>query len=167
MVHSIVVTQFSKMLQNLSAFLDKGAAYADSKKFEMEVLLNTRLAPDQFNMIRQIQIACDSAKLCASRLSGKEAPAHEDKEKTLIELKERISQVVKYLNTFTEKDFHGWEERKITHGRWDGYLTGHDYLHQHAIPNVYFHISTAYAILRSNGVDVGKKDYLGQMPFKK
>lgn len=167
MVYEIAVTQYSKMLKNLSMFLDKAAGYADSKKFDVDVLLQSRLAPDQFNFIRQVQIACDSAKLCASRLTGKDAPVHEDKEKTLPELKARIEDVIKYLKTFSANDFKGFEDKKITHPRWEGKsLTGFDFLTQHATPNVYFHVTTAYAILRNNGVDLGKKDYLGEMPYK-
>ncbi|HXH30625.1 MAG TPA: DUF1993 domain-containing protein [Bacteriovoracaceae bacterium] len=168
MLYDITVTQFSKMLGNLSRILDKAHAYAGSNKFEVEVLLNSRLAPNQFNLIRQVQIACDTAKLCASRLSGKEAPAHEDSEKTLPELKGRIESVIGYLNGFTAKDFSGAEERKVSQPRWEGkYLTGTEFALQHAVPNLYFHITTAYSILRHNGVDIGKKDYLGEMPYKK
>lgn len=167
MMYEIVVPQFTKMLQNLSAILKKGGQYADSKKFDVEVLLNSRLAPDQFNLIRQVQIACDSAKLCGARLTGKDAPVNEDKEKTLPELLGRIQQTVSYLHTLNADDFNGAEDRKISQPRWEGkWLTGHDYLLQHAIPNVYFHVTTAYSILRHNGIDVGKKDYLGEMPYK-
>jgi len=170
MLYDITVPQFKKMLGNLSGFLDKAAQHADAKKFTVEVLLESRLAPDQFNFIRQVQIACDSAKLGAARLAGKEkeAPSHPDTEKTLPELKARIASVVSYLNTFSEKDFAGAEERKISQPRWEGqWLNGEEFALQHAIPNVYFHTTTAYAILRHNGVELGKKDFLGAMPFKK
>jgi uncharacterized protein len=164
----LAISQKIKMLRNLSAIIDKGARHAETKKFEVEVLLNSRLAPDQFNFTRQIQIACDTAKLCAARLSNKEAPSHPDTEKTLPELKARIDSVATYLQGFSEKDFAGWETRKISQPRWEGkYLTGEEFLWQHAIPNFFFHMTTAYAILRHNGVEVGKKDYLGEMPFKK
>lgn len=168
MLYQIVIPQFTKMLHNLNAILDKAVPYAETKKFDFEVLLNSRLFPDQFNLTRQIQIACDTAKLAASRLSGREAPVHEDKEKTLSELKGRIQDTLTYLATFKEEDFRGAEERKITQPRWEGkYLSGSEFAMQHAIPNLYFHITTAYAILRHNGVEVGKKDYLGAMPYKK
>lgn len=168
MLYEITVPQFIKMLQNLNKIIDKAALNAESRKIDMTVLLNSRLAPDQFNFIRQIQIACDTAKLCASRLSGKEAPVHEDKEQTLAEVKARIESVVSYLATFKAEDFNGAEERKISQPRWEGkYLTGYEFALQHAIPNLYFHITTAYSILRHNGVDIGKKDYLGEMPYKK
>lgn len=167
MIYDVTVLHFTKMLKNLNAILEKGAQFAEAKKFDVDVLLNSRLAPDQFNLIRQVQIACDTAKLGASRLSGKEAPAHDDKEKTLPELKARIEDVIKYLGTFKPEDFNGAMERKVTQPRWEGkYLTGHDYTIHHMIPNIYFHVTTAYSILRNNGVDVGKKDYLGELPFK-
>ena len=168
MFYEINVTQFTKMLNNLAVILDKAQTFAESKKVDVEVLLNSRLAVDQFNLIRQVQIACDTAKLCAARLSGKEAPAHDDNEKTLPELKARIEKVTTYLATLSKKDFDGAEERHISQPRWEGkYLTGFEYFIQHAIPNFYFHITTAYSILRHNGVEIGKKNYLGEMPFKK
>jgi len=167
MTHLIVTKQFTKMLNNLNAILAKLPEYADAKKFDVNVLLNSRLAPDQFNLIKQVQIVCDTAKLCASRLSGKDAPTHEDNETTLPELQARINSVVTYLATFTEKDFQGFEERKISQPRWEGkYVNGSEYLMEHAIPNFYFHVATAYSILRHNGVSIGKKNYLGEMPFK-
>jgi len=163
-----MLTQFGKTLGNLSAILDVANQYSEAKKLDPSVLLNSRLIADQFNLIRQVQIACDSAKLAAARLAGKEAPVHEDKEQTVAELKTRIESVQAYLKTFKADDFKGFEERKITQPRWEGkWLTGSDYLHQHAVPNVYFHVTTAYAILRANGVDIGKKNYLGEMPYKK
>lgn len=147
MLHEMTVPQFTKMLHNLSHLLDLGAKQAEAKKFEMEVLLNSRLAPDQFNLIRQIQISCDTIKLGVSRLTGKEAPKHEDKEKTLPELKSRIESVISFLNAVTREDFKGAEERKISQPRWEGkYLLGHEYCSQHLLPNVYFHITTAYGI---------------------
>lgn len=168
MYYDLAITQFTKMLQNLSLILDRGQELAVAKKFDVEVLLNSRLAPDQFNFIRQIQIACDTAKLGASRLTGKEAPSHNDSEKTLPELKARIEDTINYLKSFKPEDFNGAAEVHISQPRWEGkYLTGHEYLVQHMIPNLYFHVTTAYSILRHNGVDIGKKIYLGEMPYKK
>lgn len=162
-----ILDQFSKMLTNLDRILDKGQQLADAKKFDMDILLTARLAPDQFNLIRQIQITCDTAKLCAARLAGKEAPVHADTEKTLSELKTRIQAVAEYLSTFKDEDFVQALDRKITQPRWGGkHMLGHEYLIQHAIPNFYFHFTTAYSILRHNGVDVGKRDYLGELPLK-
>jgi hypothetical protein len=167
MLYEVTIPQFVKMLHNLSLILDKAQKNADARKFDVEVLLNSRLAPDQFNFIRQIQICCDTAKFCASRLLGKEAPVNEDKEKTLPELKARIEQTVGYLNSFSKADFANSEERKISHPRWEGkHLLGKDYVLEHVIPNFYFHLTTAYSILRHQGVDIGKKDYLGELPFK-
>jgi uncharacterized protein len=167
MLYAITVVQYQKMLGNLSAILDKAAAYAESKKFNVEVLLNSRLAPDQFNLIRQVQIACDTAKFGAARITGKEAPSHPDTETTLAELQARIKSTQDYLATFKEQDFVGAEERHVSQPRWEGkYMTGLEYTIQHSFPNIGFHITTAYSILRNNGVDVGKKDYLGAMPYK-
>ena len=168
MLYEITVPQFTKMLHNLNLMMDKAAQNSVERKFEMDVLLNSRLAPDQFNFIRQVQIACDTAKFYAARMTGKEAPVNEDTEKTLPELKARIETVIGYLNSFKAEDFKGAEERKISQPRWEGkYLTGFEFATQHAIPNVYFHVATAYSILRHNGVPVGKKDFLGEMPYKK
>lgn len=169
MLFDLTVTQFSKMLTNLSAMLDKAASFSETKKIDVEVLLNSRLAPDQFNLIRQVQIACDTAKLGTARLADKfeSAPKHADTETTLAELQERITSVVAYLAEFTPEDFTKAETLKISQERWKGkYVTGLEFAIQHAIPNLYFHITTTYAILRHNGVDVGKKDYLGPMPYK-
>jgi hypothetical protein len=169
MFHSIVVTQFSKMLGNLQAILDKAAAHAHAKKFDMDVLLHARLSPDQFNLIRQVQVACDTAKLAATRLAGKEqdAPAHADTETTLAELAARLQSVVAYLESFTVQDFADAAQRRITQPRWEGKsLSGEEFLIQHAIPNLYFHVTTAYAILRHNGVEVGKRDFLGALPYR-
>jgi uncharacterized protein len=167
MLYDITITQFTKTLQNLSLCLDKAGAFAAAKKFEPQVLLEARLAPDQFALMRQIQIACDTAKTGVSRLTGKEAPAHTDDEKTLAEAQARIAKVVTYLGTFSAKDFAGAEQRHVSQPRWAGkYLTGHEFALHHMIPNFFFHVTTAYAILRHNGVELGKKDYLGVMPYK-
>lgn len=168
MIFELTVTQFTKMLENLTGILDKAAGFADGKKIEMDVLLQSRLAPDQFNLIRQIQITCDTAKLCASRLTTKEAPVHADTERTLGELRARIESTLTYLKTFSSKDYADAAKRHITQPRWEGqYLTGEEFVQNHAIPNFYFHLTTAYAILRHNGVEIGKKDFLGKMPYKK
>lgn len=167
MIYETVINQHCKMLKNLSDCMGKAAAFADHKKIEMDVLLNYRLAPDQFNFTRQVQIASDTAKFCAARLTGKEAPSFEDNEKTLGDLKTRLEKTISYLKTFKAEDFNGCETRKISQPRWEGkYLHGAEYLAQHAIPNLYFHVTTAYSILRHAGVEIGKKDYLGEMPYK-
>lgn len=170
MFYDATVTQFTKMLHNMSKVLDKAARSAADRNFEVAVLLESRLAPDQFNFTRQIQILCDTAKSGVGLLAGKEKdiPVHEDKEKTLNELKLRIENVIAYLNSFSESDFEDAAQRQIFRPRWEGkYLLGEEFLLQHVIPNFYFHFSTAYSILRHNGVTVGKKDYLGDLPFRK
>lgn len=166
-MYNQLIPPFIKSLKNLETIMELGQAHADAKKIDMTVLLNARLIADQFPLLRQIQIACDTAKLGAARLAGKDAPVHDDKEATWPELKTRIHQVIAFLEGMKPQDFAGAEERKITQPRWEGkWMTGEDYLRHHAIPNIYFHVTTAYSILRANGVDVGKKTYLGEMPYK-
>ncbi|TGK89482.1 DUF1993 domain-containing protein [Leptospira bourretii] len=167
-IYEISVQSFKRGLGNLIKILEKAEIHSETKKFPFENLLNSRLFPDQFQLTKQIQIACDTAKLCVARITGKEAPVHEDSEKNLNELKIRIQSVIQYLDTYKEEDFKSVNDIKVSQPRWEGkYLTGFEYLTHHAIPNFYFHITTAYAILRHNGVEIGKKDYLGEMPFKK
>lgn len=169
MIYQATVPQFSKMLSNMAKVLDKAAATAGERKFDVGVLLRARLAPDQFDFTRQIQVTCDTAKMAVALLTGKEAemPAHEDSEKTIEELKHRIEKTIAYLNTFSAKDFDESAKRQIFRPRWEGrYLLGEDFLFQHALPNFYFHFTTAYAILRHNGVVIGKRDYLGEMPYQ-
>lgn len=169
MLYDLTVVQFSKMLTNLTAILSKAELAAEAKKYDVSVLLNARLAPDQFNLVRQVQIACDTAKLGVARLAGvaDSAPKHDDSETTMAELKTRIAQTLDYLSRFKAEDLAEAAGRHISQPRWEGkYLTGLEFAIQHAIPNLYFHVTTAYAILRHNGVDIGKKDYLGAMPYK-
>ncbi len=131
------------------------------------LFLGFRLAPDQFPLARQVQITCDTAKLGAARLAGKEAPSHPDTETTVEELRARIRSVIAYLDTFTAKDFEAAATRSITQPRWEGKtMTGEDYFLEHVVPNFFFHATTTYAILRHNGVPVGKKDYLGALTQK-
>lgn len=167
MLYEMTAPQFTKTLRNLLAILDKAAGYADQKKIESTVLLGLRLAPDQLDFTRQIQIACDSAKLGVARVTEKAAPEHADTEKTLPELKARIESTIKYLDTIKASDFAAADTRRVTTPRWEGKtLSGAEYLIHHTIPNFYFHVTTAYSILRNNGVDLGKKDFLGPLPFK-
>ena len=158
------ITQFKKMLGQLDKWLEKTTTFAQSKSFDPNVLLTMRLAPDQFAFVHQVQGACDMAKLAAARLAGKEAPKHEDNEKTIDELRARVKSVIAYLEGFTEKDFEGGATRTITTPRWEGKtMTGADYFMEHALPNFFFHATHAYAILRHNGVPIGKRDYLGTL----
>ena len=167
MLYDLTITQLSKTLQNLGACLDKAGAFADARKLDRTALLGSRLAPDQFNLLRQIQIACDTAKNGVARLTGKDAPTHEDNEKTLADAQARIAKVVAYLQTFTPNDFAGAQARHISQPRWAGkYLTGHEFALQHMLPNFFFHVTTAYSIMRHDGIELGKKDYLGELPFK-
>jgi uncharacterized protein len=167
MLYDITVTQFTKMLQNLDRMFDKAAAHADAKKFDVAVLLGSRLSPDQFALVRQVQTACDTAKLANARLTGKDAPVNDDSEETVDELRARIGGTVAWIGTLRREDFAGAEERRISQPRWAGKsLSGSEYAIQHAMPNFYFHVTTAYAILRHNGVDVGKMDFLGALPFR-
>jgi len=169
MLYDLTVKQFSKMLTNLSLILVKSQEHFDNKGLEVQTLLDSQLAPDQFNLTRQIQVVCDTAKLAVARLVGQldSAPKHEDNQASMQALLARIKEVKDYIETFSEDDFKEANERKHRHKYWgDKHLTGYDFALQYATPNMYFHVSMAYAILRHNGVDVGKMDYLGKLPFK-
>jgi hypothetical protein len=156
--------QMKKQLAQLDKWLETAAAYADTKKFDPKNFLGLRLVVDQFPFSRQVQTACDTAKLAASRLSGKDAPVHPDTEETMDQLRERVRSVIGYLDGFSAKDFEGAATRSITQPRWEGKtMTGADYFVEHAQPNFFFHLTTAYAILRQHGVSVGKRDYLGTL----
>jgi hypothetical protein len=161
-----IFQQMKKILGQLDRWLDAAAKYAEKKKFEPSVWLELRLAPDQFAFGRQVQIVCDTAKLAASRLTGKEAPKHDDNEKTLDELRARVASVIAFLDGFSEKDFAEAATRSITQPRWEGKtMSGANYFVEHALPNFFFHATTVYQILRHNGVDVGKRDYLGALTY--
>lgn len=167
MLYAATIPQFRKMLTQMDGWFDKAVAHGAARKFDPETLLTARLAPDQFALTRQVVTACDTAKLGASRLTGKPAPSHPDTEKTLAEVRGRIAETIAFLDTFTEADFADADTRVITTPRWEGRtLTGREYALQHMTPNFYFHVSMVYAILRHNGVDVGKGDFLGALPFR-
>jgi len=166
-IYDFTIPQLKKMLHNLDGWLVKATQYAEAKKFPVDNLIKARLAPDQFAFDQQVQAACDTAKFVAARLSGKDAPSHSDTEKTFAELRERVAKVTTYLDSFSAADFAGADERKISLPRWEGkWLRGDEYALNHGMPNFFFHATTAYAILRHNGVDVGKRDYLGAMSFR-
>jgi hypothetical protein len=154
---------FIRILGNLSAILDKAAAYAEAKKIDPSVLVNARLAPDMFPLSRQVQIATDGVKGCAARLAGTEVPSYPDTESTFPELKARIAKTADFLKGFKPAQIDGSEERKVAFkvGGQDRSFLGKPYLFEWVIPNFYFHVTTAYDILRHNGLDIGKKDYLG------
>jgi uncharacterized protein len=166
LIHASVL-QTRKMLTHLEGWLDKAIAHAKAKSFDPVVFLTARLAPDQYPLVRQVQSACDTAKFAAARLAGKEAPKHPDAEQTLDELRARIRAVALYLETFKASDFEGAEARPIALPFLEGKLmSGADYLTESALPNFYFHLNHAYAILRHNGVDVGKRDYIGKLTVR-
>ncbi len=159
--------QMKKMLGQLDKWLEAADAFAKAKPFDPNLYLEFRLAPDQFAFARQVQTACDTCKLAASRLGGKEAPTHPDTEKTLDELHARVRAVIGYLDGFSAKDFEGAAKRVITQPRWEGKtMTGADYFLEHAVPNFFFHVTHAFAILRHNGVGIGKRDYLGALSLR-
>jgi hypothetical protein len=159
--------QMKKQLGQLEKWFDAATAFAKEKSFDPNVFMGLRLAPDQFAFARQVQITCDSAKLGASRLTGKEAPFHSDTEQTLDELRARVGTVINYLDGFSPKDFEGTSTRTVTQPRWEGkVMTGADYFVEHAVPNFFFHLSHVYAILRHNGVSLGKRDYLGAVSLR-
>ena len=159
------VPAFLKMLKNLVAILDKAEAYAADRNIDPQVLLNWRLAPDMFPLTRQIQIATDLAKGTTARLAGREVPKYADEEKTFAELKARIAKTVKFVGGVVPKDIDGSESRDITLtlGGQEMHFKGEPYLVHFALPNFYFHATTAYDILRRCGVEIGKRDFIGEI----
>jgi uncharacterized protein len=156
-------------LNALSGVLDKALALQAAKKLDPSVLPQWRLAPDMFALARQVQIACDQAKNGASRLAGVEAPRYEDNEKTLDELKARVAKTVAYVKTLDAGKIDGAADREITFPLGPnnkGHMTGADYLTHFVLPNFYFHLTAAYAILRQCGVEIGKRDFLGAIPLR-
>jgi hypothetical protein len=161
------VPQLRTMLGSIETWLDKAAAHAQAKGYDVEGLLSSRLAPDQYPLLRQIQAACDAAKFAAARLTGREAPKHPDTEANLAEIRARVKSVLTYLGDFSEKDFEGASERvvELSFMPGKGILAG-DYLNQMALPNFYFHLTHAYAILRHNGVELGKRDFISTLTLR-
>lgn len=161
------ILEEKKMLNNLDGWLAKAIEHAKSKSFDPAVYLTARLAPDQYPLIRQVQSACDNAKFAAARLTGKEPPKHPDTEQTMDEIRARIQSCTSYLDTFKSGDFDGADSRAIELAFMPGkVISGRDYLTEMAIPNFYFHLVTAYSILRHNGVNVGKSDFIGTMSLR-
>ena len=156
------ITQYARMLNNLDRWLVVATEHAQSKKFDPDVLAQARLAPDQFTLLQQVQSACDAAKYAAAYLSGQKAPSHPDTEKTVAELRARIATCVAYLGTFGEGDFAEGAGRRVSPAWMEGRsVAGDAYLTRISVPNFYFHVTTAYAILRHNGVALGKADFIG------
>jgi hypothetical protein len=157
------VPRFVNALGSLSNILDKAQAHVDAKKLDETALTSFRLYPDMLPMAKQVQIACDTAKGLVSRLAGVEIPVYEDSEKTLADLKARIAKTIAYIQTFKPAQIDGTEDKDIVVKRGDKetHYKGMQFLLGHATPNLYFHVTTAYNILRHNGVEIGKRDYLG------
>src|SRR5262245_29000458 len=155
---------FVRGLENLAAILAKGAAHAEAKKIDPSVFINARLFPDMLALARQVQIASDAAKGCTARLAGAEVPSFPDTETTFPELQARIAKTIDFVKRFTAAQIDGSEERTCVLKTRNGEIThrGQDYLLKLSLPNFFFHVTTAYDILRHNGVEVGKMDYLGQ-----
>ena len=166
-VYDLTIPQFMLSLKALASVLQKGEKYAEAKKIKPSVILQARLALDMFPLYRQVQIATDNAKGFAARLTGVTAPVFEDGEQNFQELQERIQKTVAYLETIKPENFQGFETKKAEFPWYPGkFLAGKDYLVQHALPNYYFHVTTAYAILRAHGVELGKGDYLGNQNWQ-
>ena len=157
------VPRFVNILGNLSNILDKTQAHVDAKKLDSATLTTYRLFPDMLPMTKQVQIACDTAKGVVARLAGVEIPAYEDNEKTLADLKARIAKTIAFIQTVTPGQIDGTEDKEIVikRGEKETRYKGMQFLLGHALPNFYFHVTTAYNILRHNGVEIGKRDYLG------
>ena len=173
-LYTVTVPPMVKALTALSGILDKLGAHAAGKQLEWhpagmqeDALLQSRLISDQFPFVKQVQVACDNAKGAAARLAEIEIPKYEDNEKTVAELKSRIDKTVGFLKTIKPEQVIGKEEVKISLPYWSGKsMTGFEYVTNYLIPDFYFHVTTAYAILRKNGVQLGKDDYMGELPLK-
>ena len=163
------LTVFEIGLNALSAVLDKAVAHAAAKKIDPSVVLGWRLAPDMFALTRQVQVTADQAKNGSARLAGVEPPKFEDNETTFDQLKERLTKTVAYLKTLDAKAIDVSSDREITFplGPAKGQMKGSDYLNHFVLPNFYFHLTAAYAIVRQCGAEIGKRDFLGAIPMKR
>ncbi|MGY6126896.1 DUF1993 domain-containing protein (plasmid) [Paraburkholderia strydomiana] len=160
------ILQITQALKTLEVLLDKAQRYADEKNFDINVLMEGRLAPDMKPLVYQIQSACDYVKAGAAWLSGQKPPVHEDSEQTIDEVRARIQKTVDFAQSVTADQYANASEQKVKLSWAPGkVIEGQVYLFQVTIPNVYFHICMVYAILRQNGVNVGKMDFLGQIDF--
>ena len=165
--YDITVPVFVKMLTNLSAFLQKGTDFAVLKGLTEEAILDSKLAPDMFNLIKQVQMTTDNAKGCVARVCAIEAPVFEDNETTVAQLKERIAKTIEFIQSVTPEQFANTADQKITLKYFaPKFFMGHEYVVEYALPNFFFHLTTAYAILRNQGVEIGKGDYMGDLPFQ-
>ena len=164
-MHSASVPVFVRMLGNLGHWLEMAEAHAQAKKFDPAVYLGTRLAPDMLPFTTQIQIACDGAKFAVARLAGVDAPKFDDNETSIAQLRDRVRATLAFIESVPASKIDGTETKDVTIPRRDGPMTlkGEAYLKHFALPNFYFHLTTTYALLRHNGVDLGKKDFLGAL----
>lgn len=163
-MHNSSVPVFVRMFGNTLAWLDKAQAHADARKFDSANYLGLRLAPDMLPLTRQVQIATDGAKGCVARLAGLEVPKWDDNEASLDDLRARLRRASDYVQTFTPQQFEGSEGREIVLPMRSGdplRFSGENYLKHFVLPNLYFHLTTTYALLRHAGVELGKKDFLG------
>jgi uncharacterized protein len=162
-MYSASTPVFVRMLTNLGTWLDKAEAHAAAKKFEPSVYLGARFAPDMLPFTKQIQIACDMAKFGIARLAGVDAPKFDDTEASLAELRERVRATVEFIKSVPAAKIDGTDDKEVTIPRRDGTMTlkGEAYLKNFVLPNFYFHLTTTYALLRHNGVELGKIDFLG------
>jgi uncharacterized protein len=159
--------EIKRLLGTLDSWFDKAVAHAAAKNYDPNSLLQARLAPDMFPLVRQVQATCDLAMYAAGRTAGKDMPAHRDTEQTIDELRKRVASVRSYLEGFSASDFEGSDARSISLPRWEGKsLSGTAHFIEHALPSFFFHYTMTYAILRHNGIDVGKRDYLGPIAFR-
>ena len=159
-----MILQMKKQLGQLDKWLEKAQAHAAAKKFDPNALLAQRLIVDQFPLSRQIQITCDTLRQGIARLTDRAVDAVPDDETTLEALRGRVKATIAFVDGFSEKDFAETATRSITQPRWEGRtMTGHDYFLEHMTPNFFFHLTTTYALLRKNGVEIGKRDYLGTL----
>lgn len=162
-IYSASIPVFKQILNSLTAILEKAEHHVSDKKIDPNALLQFRLYPDMLPLVRQVQIAADFAKGAAARLAGVAVPAFEDNEQSLADLKARIAKTLAFIETLPESQIEGSEERPISTGSGEKikHFTGQTYLLHYALPHFFFHATTAYAILRHNGVEIGKKDYIG------
>ena len=163
-MHAASVPVFRQMLGSLGALLDKAQAHAEARNFDSAVLLQARLSPDMFPLVRQVQIACDFAKGVTARLAGAEVPVYDDKEQSLEQLRVLVDRTIAFIGSFDAGAFEGSETREIVTRPGtpkERRFNGQDYLLSYGLPQFFFHVTTAYALLRHNGVEIGKRDYMG------
>ena len=162
------IPPMKQMLTNMLGWLDLAAKHAEAKKFDVDTLCTARLAPDMYSFTKQVQAACDTAKFTAARLSGNNPPVHPDTETTMEQLRARINTAIAYIDTVKEADFATAEDRMVAVAWMPGHaVKGSNYVTQLQLPNFYFHAAAAYAILRHNGVEVGKQQFIGHIDFVK